>query len=65
MEPTTIEEILTPREAAALLRIHRTTLYELARSGDLPAFRVGKDWRFRRDALLAWAARGGSRRVTP
>ena len=27
----------------------------LARRGDIPAYKIGKDWRFRRDALMDWA----------
>ncbi len=49
------DEVLTTREAAGLLRVHVETIRRLARRGELPAFRVGKDWRFRRKALLRWA----------
>jgi excisionase family DNA binding protein len=35
----------------------------MARQGQLPAFKVGGDWRFSRDVLIKWMARGGSQRV--
>lgn len=48
--------ILTPAEAAVLLRVAETTVKDWARAGDLPgAFKlVGKVWRVERDALLAY-----------
>jgi len=47
--------LLTTAEAAALLRVHPKHVYRLLRRG-LPAHRVGGEWRFRGDELLAWAA---------
>jgi len=47
--------ILNAQEAARLLRAHVETLRRLARKGEIPAFKVGKDWRFQRDALMRWA----------
>lgn len=50
--------ILTPAEAAALLRVSETTVKDWARGGDLPgAFKLGKEWRIERDALLAYIGR--------
>ena len=46
--------ILTPAEAARLLRVSETTVKDWARGGDLPgAFKLGKEWRVERDALVA------------
>jgi len=42
-------------EAAAFLGAHEQTVRRLARRGAIPAFKVGKDWRFRKDAVLHWA----------
>ncbi|ACY46970.1 helix-turn-helix domain-containing protein [Rhodothermus marinus] len=41
--------LLTPREVCALLRIGRTTLWELRRRGLLRAVYVGRSPRFRRE----------------
>ena len=49
-------EILTLSEAAALIRVSRKTLGELARSQRVPAKKVGREWRFLRSALEAWLA---------
>ncbi len=48
--------IMTPNEVAQYLRIHYTTLYRLIRRGEIPAFKVGSDYRFRRDAIEKWVA---------
>ena len=47
--------VLNAREAAALLGTHVETVRRFARRGELPSFKVGKDWRFRREALVRWA----------
>ncbi len=47
-------EILTPGEAAALLRIDTEQLVAAAAAGDVPGRRIGSEWRFSREALLEW-----------
>ena len=52
-EPDEIEnEYLTALETMSLLYIGKTTFYKLVRSGELPAFRVGKQWRVSRENLM-------------
>lgn len=46
-----INEYLTPREVMELLYIGKNTLYKLLNSGELKGFRVGKQWRIRKDRL--------------
>jgi excisionase family DNA binding protein len=47
-------EILGAREVAAYLQLHLFTVHKLAREGRLPAFKVGRDWRFRRSSIEDW-----------
>ena len=58
-------EILTLAEVAEYLKVSMKTVYRLARSGDLPAFKAGKHWRVPQTKLDAWVARrsetGGGR----
>jgi len=49
-----VSRILTAKEVADYLRCHISTVYRLAKSGKLPGFRLGADWRFREDALQSW-----------
>jgi putative molybdopterin biosynthesis protein len=46
--------LLTTNDVAALLRVHPKHVYRLLRKG-LPGRRVGSEWRFERDEVLAWA----------
>ena len=46
------EEILTNREVADLLKLHPKTVNKLAIAGKLPAYRIGRQWRFRKSEVL-------------
>jgi len=48
------KEILTATEVAKYLRVPKSTLYYLATRRKLPAFKVGRHWRFKRTKLEAW-----------
>jgi excisionase family DNA binding protein len=54
--PASELEILTPAQLAGLLQIEEETLIELAEKRELPGRKVGEEWRFSRDAILAWLA---------
>ena len=47
-------EILTLPEAATFIRVSPKTLGDLARNSEVPAKKVGREWRFLRSALEAW-----------
>jgi excisionase family DNA binding protein len=51
-EKKTVEEIMTPSEVAALLKIHLKTVYKLAEKGTIPGNRIGRSWRFSRSDVL-------------
>jgi len=48
------DEILTLPEVAQLLKVAEKTVYSMAQKGQLPAFKVGGQWRFKRVDLDAW-----------
>ncbi len=48
------DSVMTIVELAKYLKISRSTLYKLAQEGKLPAQKVGRHWRFHRDAVDAW-----------
>ena len=50
------DEILTIDEVAAYLKAGRRTVYRLAANGQIPAFKLGGTWRFRRTELDRWIA---------
>jgi excisionase family DNA binding protein len=47
-------DVLTIDELAAYLKIAKSTLYKLAQEGKLPGLKVGRHWRFRREAIDRW-----------
>lgn len=47
-------EILTTKEACALLKTKRLSLYKLVKSGEIRAFKMGRDWKFERTAIENW-----------
>ena len=53
MDPTDTD-ILTLEELHSYLKIPKPTLYALAQHGRIPAAKVGKHWRFRRNDINEW-----------
>lgn len=51
------DEILTIQEIAAILKLADKTVYSMAQSGELPAFKVRGQWRVRRIDFDAWMER--------
>ena len=49
--------LLTPTEAAELLGVGRTTVYELLNAGRLESVRIGRSRRIPRAALVGYVAR--------
>lgn len=49
-------DILTLEEVAAYLKAGKRTVYRLAANGEIPAFKLGGTWRFRRSELDQWIA---------
>jgi excisionase family DNA binding protein len=49
-------DILTLDEVAAYLKIGKRTVYRLAQKSEIPAFKLGGSWRFRRSELDRWIA---------
>ena len=48
--------MMTLEEVAKYLRLHRSTVYRLAREGIIPGFKVGSQWRFHKGRVDQWMA---------
>ena len=48
---------LTTEEVLGCLKVNPRTIYRLIKSGELPAVRIGRQWRFRQTDLEAWIHR--------
>jgi excisionase family DNA binding protein len=46
--------LLTLDEAAALLQVSKRTLQRMIKTSELPAFKVGGQWRLRETQLRQW-----------
>ncbi len=43
--------IVTVKELSEFLKISNSTIYKLASTGEIPAFRIGDSWRFDMDRI--------------
>jgi excisionase family DNA binding protein len=46
--------IMTIEEVAKYLRLHKSTVYRMVRDGQIPASKIGNQWRFRKDVIDTW-----------
>ena len=51
-------EIMTTKEIAKYLRLHEITICKYAAEGKIPAVRVGRVWRFDKEAIDKWISEG-------
>ena len=48
------DQLMDIKDVATYLRVKESTVYTWAQAGKLPAFRLGRLWRFRRRDLDDW-----------
>lgn len=51
------DELLTAEEACRYLKIAQRTLYRYIQDRSMPAFKLGKEWRFVRSDVEQWLRR--------
>ncbi len=54
------EKLLTLEQVAQYLNVDRFTVYRLFAQKQLPAFKVGNQWRFKRKMIEAWLAKNSN-----
>jgi excisionase family DNA binding protein len=54
--PLAPPDVLTVPQLAEWLQVEEQAIQELAEKGELPGRRLGGEWRFAREAVLAWLA---------
>lgn len=47
-------EVFTFEEAKEYLKVSSSTLYRLVQKRKIPASKVGRSWRFRKEKLITW-----------
>jgi excisionase family DNA binding protein len=48
-------ETLKVEELAKYLKLHEYTIRRLAKAGNIPSFKAGGQWRFRKDEIDKWS----------
>ena len=59
------ETFLTTDEVIESLKVNRRIIYRLAKAGQIPAVKVGHQWRFRKTDIDAWLERERSHSIPP
>jgi excisionase family DNA binding protein len=47
-------EVMTIDDLATYLQVSKSSLYKLAQDGRVPGKKVGRHWRFHKDAIESW-----------
>ena len=51
-------QIMTTKEVAKYLKLHAITICKLSKQGKIPSIRIGRVWRFDKEVIDEWIARG-------
>jgi len=51
------DQVMTAQEVAQYLRLAEATIYRLAQTGEIPAVKVGRAWRFKKELIDEWFRR--------
>lgn len=51
-------EVLTIDDLSTYLKISKSTLYKLVRENKIPCQKIGRRWRFRKNAIDRWLESG-------
>lgn len=49
-----MSEFMTVRDVAEYLNVDAKTVYRIVKRGDLPGFKVGGTWRFKKSDIDEW-----------
>jgi excisionase family DNA binding protein len=54
------ETLITVEQVAGYLSVDKFTVYRLIAQKEIPAFKVGNQWRFKRSLIDAWLRRNSN-----
>src|SRR5512138_3322614 len=49
-----VEVLMNIKQTADYLQMNKMTIYRMARVGKIPAFRIGSEWRFKKELIDRW-----------
>jgi excisionase family DNA binding protein len=50
-------KVMTLEEVSRYLHVHPSTVYRLLKRREIPAFRIGSDWRFNNETIDLWRSK--------
>ena len=53
-----LAQIMTTKEVAKYLKLHPITICKLSKEGKIPSVQIGRVWRFDKESIDAWIAKG-------
>lgn len=53
-----MDKWLTVEQIAEYLQMSTSSIYKMAQRGKIPAYKVGKQWRFRKEEIDRWIKEG-------
>lgn len=48
------DKLLTVEEVSKYLSMHKVTIYKMIHAGVIPVFKIGGQWRFKKELLDEW-----------
>ncbi len=63
-EEAQVTELMTLEEVASYLRVTKKTIYRLLQRRNIPATKVGRQWRFEKGAIDDWLRQSSVEKVT-
>jgi len=48
------EKLMTVKEVAEYLQLDEHTVYRMARKGEIPAYKIAGQWRFKKELIEQW-----------
>jgi len=62
-ENLTMDKWLTLEQIAEYLQMSTSSIYKMAQAGKIPAYKVGRQWRFKKEEIDRWVQRNKFRKV--
>jgi len=60
-----MDKWLTLEQIAEYLQMSTSSIYKMAQKGKIPAYKVGRQWRFRKEEIDRWIEKGKLRNEEP
>jgi excisionase family DNA binding protein len=57
-------DLITIKQVAEFLNLAEKTVYRMANDGEIPAFKIGGSWRFKRSEVEEWLEQQRNKKAT-